>query len=147
MPKTEISTKKKNILELLPKELQSYIGEKNIQKIEELTPFMQEKTIELYKNCQKEGLFFDIVSGRRSFEEESEIYNLYAEKYPSCQIAIPGTSEHEFGKAIDIIVDNNLSNSEKYTKIGRIWQAMGYYWGGDDIDEYWHFDLSNGENL
>lgn len=132
-------------LELLPKELHNYIGEKNIQKIEELTPFMQKKTLELYEKCLKEGLFFDIVSGKRSFEEETKIYNLYAKKYPACQIAIPGTSEHEFGRAIDIIVDNDLSNSEKYTKIGRIWQSMGFFWGGDDIDEYWHFDLSNGE--
>lgn len=131
----------------LPDDLFDYIGKENMNKIKELHPFMQEKTIELYKNCQKEGLFFDIVSGRRSFEEESEIYNLYVEKYPACQLAIPGTGEHELGKAIDIIVDNNLSNSGKYTKIGKIWQSMGYYWGGDDIDEYWHFDLSNGENL
>ncbi len=145
MQKTAISNKKNNKLKFLPKELLNYIGEKNIQKIEKLTPLMQEKTIELYQNCRREGLFFDIVSGRRSFEEETEIYNLYAEKYPACQIAIPGTSEHEFGRAIDIIVDNNLANSEKYTKIGRIWQSMGYYWGGDDIEEYWHFDLSNGE--
>lgn len=126
----------------LPRELQEYIGKDNLEKIKELHPLMQEKTIELYEKCKESDLYFVIVSGRRSYEEQKKLYDEMAHIYGEEKVGIPGKSEHEAGRAIDIKIDNNLSNSEKYTKIGRIWQSTGGYWGGDDIDEYWHLGIS-----
>lgn len=118
-----------------------YIGEENLEKIQDLHPLMQIQIVELYKTCREEGLHFEIVSGKRSFEEQKKLYEEMASIYGEEKIGIPGTTSHEAGLAIDIKVDNTLSNSEKYTQIGDIWKSMGYYWGGDSIDEYWHFDM------
>ena len=41
----------------------------------------------------------------------------------------------------------NLSNNEKYTKAGLLWQQLGGSWGGNTIDEYWHFELDETHSL
>lgn len=129
------------------KVLKSFIGENNLKKIYELDLKMQEKVFKFYELCYQNNIKFDIVSGLRTYEEQKELYDKYAHIYGNDKISLPGTSEHENGMAIDITIDNNLSNNEKYTKAGSLWQQLGGSWGGHTIDEYWHFELDETHSL
>lgn len=128
-------------------DLAEFIKKGNIEKIKTLAPAMQEATIDLYKECKNKGIHFEIVSARRSFEEQKELYDKWASVYGEEKVSLPGKSEHEAGLAIDIKVDNNLSNSIKYNQIAEIWKNIGGYWGGDDIGEYWHFEWNESQNI
>ena len=121
--------------------LKSFIGKNNLKKINELSPKMQEKVFKFYELCYQNNIKFDIASGLRTYEEQKELYDKYAHIYGMEKTGIPGSSEHERGIAIDITIDNNLSNNEKYTKAGLLWEQLGGIWGGNTIDEYWHFEM------
>lgn len=132
---------KDNALKNLSSDVYEYIGSENIEKIKTLSPLMQKSTINLYKECQKIGIYFEIVSARRSFDEQKELYDTMAPIYGVEKIGIPGMSKHEAGMAIDIKIDKSLSNSIKYNQVADIWKKIGGCWGGDNIDEYWHFAI------
>ena len=108
---------------------------------------MQEKVFKFYELCYQNNIKFDIASGLRTYEEQKELYDKYAHIYGNDKISLAGTSEHENGMAIDITIDNNLSNNEKYTKAGLLWQQLGGSWDGNTIDEYWHFELDETHSL
>lgn len=124
-------------------DLAEFITRGNIEKIKTLSLVMQKATIDLYKECRQAGLNFEIVSARRSFEEQKKIYDEWAHIYGVEKTAIPGTSMHEAGLAIDIKIGDTNSYKPEYDKIAEVWKKNGkdYLWGGDDIDEYWHFQL------
>lgn len=128
----------------LSEEMYDYIGSENIKKIKTLAPPMQEATINLYKDCKEVGIHFEIVRGKATYEEQKKLYDEWAPIYGVDKTGVPGTTKHEAGLAIDIKVDNNLSDSIKYNKIAAIWKKNGGYWGGDDIGEYWHFQWGEG---
>lgn len=123
------------------KALKSFIGENNLKKIYELDLKMQEKVFKFYELCFQNNIKFDIASGLRTYQEQKELYDKYAHIYGTDKTGIPGNSEHERGIAIDITIDNNLSNNEKYSKAGLLWEQLEGVWGGNTIDEYWHFEL------
>lgn len=137
-------TFKKQDKKPLPKELLKYIGKENLDKIKALNPAMQAKILELYAKCKENSLHFDIVRGLATYEEQKKLYDEMAPIYGVAKTGIPGTTKHEAGLAIDIKVDDSLSNSIKYTQIADIWKKIGGHWGGDDIDEYWHFQWGEG---
>lgn len=124
-------------------DLAEFIKQENIEKIKTLAPEMQKATVELYEECRKQNLCFQIVSAWRSFEEQEQIYKMCGDKYPT-QVMPPGKSPHQAGLAIDIKIGESCSYSEEYNKIAQIWKEKGHYWGGDDIDEYWHFEIETG---
>lgn len=124
----------------ISEKIASFINEENIEKIKTLSPLMQKEIIWLYEECEKIGLHFSITSARRTYQQQTELYNQYHQLYP-LQVSIPGNSGHEKGVAVDIKIGESLSNSTEYDKVAKIWKRKGFYWGGDDINEYWHFDI------
>lgn len=130
-------------IEYLSKELYEYIGFENIEKIKTLDSLMQKATIILYKECKNIGVYFEIISARRSYEEQKKLYDKYHQLYGDEKICFPGTSTHEAGMAIDIRIGDSNSYNIHYDKVAKIWKNMGkdHYWGGDDIEEYWHFSI------
>lgn len=130
-------------IEHLSEELYKYIRFENIEKIKTLDPLMQKATIILYKECKNIGVHFQIVSARRSFEEQKKLYDEYHQSYGDEKIGFPGKSFHEIGMAIDIKIGDSNSYNVYYDKVAQIWKNMGkdYYWGGNDIEEYWHFSI------
>lgn len=132
-----------NDIEHLSKELYEYIRLENVEKIKTLDPVMQKATIILYKECKNIGVHFEIVSARRSFEEQKKLYDKYHKIYGDEKICFPGSSAHEAGMAIDIKIGDSNSYNVYYDKVAKIWKNMGedYYWGGNDIEEYWHFSI------
>lgn len=127
-------------------DLAEFIKQENIEKIKTLSLLMQKSTIELYKECKEIGINFEIVSARRSFEEQKELYDKWAHIYGVEKVCIPGTSIHEAGLAIDIKIGDSNSYHLAYDKVAEIWKKKGkeYIWCGDYIGEYWHFQLGEG---
>lgn len=127
--------------------INEYIGTANIEKINTLAPIMQKAVINLYKECQKINIYFDIVSARRSFEEQEILYNEMAPIYGDEKVEPPGNSIHEIGMTMDIKIGQSNSYNGYYKDIAKIWKKMHktHYWGGDNIAEYWHFSIKEGD--
>lgn len=114
----------------------------------------------LRAHLQIEGIIIDIDSAYRSLETQENIFlkfmNKYGMDYANKYVAMPGTSEHHTGQAIDLIikkddkwiVDNNeLCNEvEIFDKIHRSLKYFGfilrYPKGKEDVTgfpyEPWH---------
>ena len=84
----------------------------------------------------------NITSGYRSLQEQIYVYNLYG----SQRAAIPGTSKHETGHAVDISItgyDTGNPNDPVIKALGQYWESLGYTWGAKfDFCEPWHFEIS-----
>ncbi len=114
------------------------------------------KYLELKKALKNKGYYLNIRSGYRTFEESKNIYNFYAvemgEDYAEKYVAKPGTSEHNTGMAVDIIVsstkDATITNykSDEYLYLENIAYLYGfiirYPKGKENITGYeyepWH---------
>lgn len=117
---------------------------KNGDFIKDLCPVMQDKVMALLDYAKKEGINVEISSGYRSNEKQTYLYNYYRSKGLYKRAAKPGTSPHEFGRAIDIkaskLSDAQVRKLAKYAK-----EQLGMRWGGDYTNwdtEKWHFDIS-----
>ncbi len=86
--------------------------------------------------AQYNGLHVQVTSTLRSREQQTLLW----ERYVHCQrvgagratclpAAPPGTSDHELGRAFDLIVDGDYRGAAQ-AAIGRLWQQMGGRWGG-----------------
>ena len=112
-----------------------------------LQPQMQTAIQELRKKAQAEGIEFKVTSGFRTTAQQQHLYNTSAAGYA----ARPGTSQHEKGTAVDLLISNQNSTGAKAAKrrLGELWTQMGYTWGGNwsSNREDWHFDLRPSNNF
>ena len=92
--------------------------ENNVVQIHEV---VWENFRQMVNEGVKEGQFFDLTSGYRSFEHQQRTLNaIVAEKGKSVigkKVAIPGTSEHQIGLAID--VSNFTSDGKMRSDVNR----------------------------
>ena len=92
--------------------------------------------LKLKKAIEDKGYFLNIKSGFRLFEESQNIYNSYAnekgEEYARSYVAAPGSSEHNTGLAIDIIISNEENTlktnyqSDEYKYLENIAYLYGF---------------------
>ncbi|OGI00120.1 MAG: hypothetical protein A2Y25_07435 [Candidatus Melainabacteria bacterium GWF2_37_15] len=115
----------------IPQNKPGEISSADWAKIQKLDPQMQAAVSELYKRAGEQGISFNISSGLRTHAEQAATYA----KYGPGRAARPGSSQHEFGRAIDI-----QAGKQDKVRLGQIWQGMGFKWG-KDFGEDWHFDL------
>ena len=106
----------------------------NGDKISQLNPVMQQKTMQLLEFAKARGLKVTITSGYRTKAEQAKLYatNPNAAK----------NSLHCSGKAIDIKIANGTDAD--YKLLGDYAKSIGMRWGGDFKNpgkERWHFDL------
>jgi hypothetical protein len=101
------------------------------------------------------GYKVTLTSGFRTYNEQKDLYNKWLadpNRNPRLKPALPGTSQHESGKAIDVIlVDKNgitlNANSPLRTWTDsdavKIAKKLGFRWGGDfsNQKDVIHFDL------
>jgi D-alanyl-D-alanine carboxypeptidase-like protein len=69
--------------------------------------------------------YAQITSTRRSYQEQSALYDAYvrgASRYPA---APPGRSMHEYGRAWDM-----EAPEWALVQLGQIWERVGGRWGG-----------------
>jgi len=103
-----------------------------------LTPWMEDKLAELLRFADKSGIGAEVVSTRRTCDEQNAIYaGGVATQARGCQ------SWHVWGRAADLRLDGPASD---YALLGAKWKEMGGLWGGDflvhgspDIGHFeWH---------
>lgn len=112
----------------------------------------------MVKAAAKDGVKIRAVSGYRSYARQAELYNyytrIYGQSYASKISAVPGTSEHQTGLAIDVGNNNSACGLQACfadTPVGR-WVAknahkygfiLRYPKGQESITGYsyepWHF--------
>lgn len=127
---------------------QAYTNGKSIQ----LLPIAKEKLEEMLSTASTTGLDIKVLSGYRSFTEQSSLKNAYKVRYGSGANAFSadqGYSEHQLGTAVDLIKgENPLSqsfdtteefkwlkdNAHKYGFVLSYPKGNPYY-----IYEPWHF--------
>lgn len=84
---------------------------------------------EMFDDMRAQGIYPSISSAYRTYEEQEDMLNdkinVYisngyskheAEKLAKQSVAVPGTSEHELGLALDIIADKSKSTNEEVYK-------------------------------
>lgn len=79
---------------------------------------------------------FVITSARRSHMQQEQLYARYLRQVaagePAYTTAVPGTSPHERGLAIDVArLTVDPREDSVLHEAGRVWQSLGGRWGGD----------------
>lgn len=127
---------------------------------------VEKKTAEAYKKLrddlrENDHVIIELDSTYRTVTKQQEIWDSflkeYGEEYTKKYVAVPGTSEHHTGLAIDvklvkegkIIADNDEMNAEKelfskvHAKLAKYGFILRYPIGKEDITGYgaevWHF--------
>ncbi|GAB3755154.1 hypothetical protein GCM10027591_04150 [Zhihengliuella somnathii] len=85
---------------------------------------------ELVAGASRQGHSLRVVSGYRSYDRQRELYNYYVSRYGRAYAdsisALPGTSEHQLGLAVDV---GSLSGSFGTTAAGRWVAANAHRYG------------------
>jgi LAS superfamily LD-carboxypeptidase LdcB len=81
------------------------------------------------------GVNVTITSTRRSLDEQRRLYDNYIHGRSRYPAAKPGSSTHGQGLAFDLHLDPPV-----YAAAGRVWESIGFTWGGRFKDEI-HFDF------
>lgn len=126
---------------------------------------VEKKTAEAYEKLRKElldeGITIELDSTYRTVKEQQEIWDEFeAERgleYAQTYVAVPGTSEHHTGLAIDVkiikdgvVIDDNDDMTAETEIFGKIHEKLSKYGfilrypvGKEDITGYgaevWHF--------
>lgn len=107
---------------------------KNAEKISELSPEMQEKTMMLLDYAKSQGMEVTITSGFRTKAQQEYLLKTRP-KYAAKR------SLHCLGRAIDISIKGKKDSD--YRQLGEYAKSIGMRWGGDfkKVAERWHFDI------
>ena len=116
--------------------------------------------LQLKEELEKEGVYVDLDSARRSIAEQQEIMDSFTEKYgeeyAKMTVAVPGFSEHQTGLALDLylIIDGeDIIENEDLVQYPEVWAKihekladygfiLRYLEGKEDVTGYsyepWH---------
>ncbi len=100
-----------------------------------IDPGLAEAITQLIGVANDAGLQPRITSTLRTYWEQKRLYYRWRSGLSNLPAAVPGTSAHEFGWAVDLIV-----TPETYlADLGSVWTSWGGGWGGarDPV----HFEL------
>ena len=135
-----------------------YTGLDETYKVEKKTAKAYEK---LREDLRKDHIIIELDSTYRTVKQQQEIWNEFEKEegleYTKKYVAVPGTSEHHTGLAVDvklvkdgeIIYDNDEMTKEKklfskiHAKLAKYGFILRYPVGKEDITGYgaevWHF--------
>lgn len=137
---------------------------KSINRMGRVHPVIKETAIEIIKRADREGINVLITDGYRSMEEQAKLYGKGRKSYvykgkdygdPSSAIvtnAKPGSSNHNFGLAIDYALSNADATevyytvNQSYKRVAAIAKSLGFAWGGDwtSFNDYPHLEMTGG---
>lgn len=73
------------------------------------------------------GVRYTITSVYRSTAKQQQLYDRWLKGVNKYPVAKPGTSKHERGLAMDVVMPDWA-----YPQLGAIWQQMGGFWSPKD---------------
>ena len=98
-----------------------------------LVSWMQEPAEYLVRVAAYNGLGPRITSTYRSYQRQKQLYEAYRHGRSEFPAAPPGASYHQYGRAVDIVLNQEWG----YSELGRLWKQMGgRWWPADRI----HFE-------
>jgi peptidoglycan L-alanyl-D-glutamate endopeptidase CwlK len=128
------------MLQASSKLLETLLGKKKIDNptgvqivppLTDLLPEVKEKMDKLIQVCDILGMPIRVTSGFRSFEEQNK---LYAQGRTTAGNIVTnakgGESDHNFGKAFDIVFRKTGYEGD-WEFVGKIGKQLGLKWGGD----------------
>ena len=123
------------------------------QNIETLLAPVQPLARALIESAADVGITIKVISGTRSYEQQSSLYEQGRSK-PGKVVtnARPGSSWHNHGVAFDIGIFQDgkyVPESSLYKTVSVIGKSIGLEWGGDwkTITDEPHYQLTNGKTL
>lgn len=88
-----------------------------------------------------------VLEGHRSLAEQRRLYDGWQRKLPGYNLAaVPGTSNHGWGLAVDFGSPLHLSGSAEHQWMRETAPLFGWWWAGGDFGEPWHFEY-DGRNV
>lgn len=137
----------KKIDRMKPAEAVSPVDDRSEKVIATLLPQVRPITRALVQKATAAGITIRVISGLRSYEEQSALY-AKGRTAPGNKVtnARAGYSNHNFGIAFDIGVfegSKYLPESPKYKAVGALGLDLGLEWGGNwkTIVDQPHFQL------
>ncbi|MBF4549219.1 M15 family metallopeptidase [Pseudoclavibacter sp. VKM Ac-2888] len=83
----------------------------------------------------------DAAEGMRNLDRQNFYYDRFVNKRPGWTVAaVPGTSNHGWGLAVDFGGNLNVSFTEEHAWAAKTAPLFGWVWTGKDFGEPWHFD-------
>jgi len=131
----------------------SILLNRSIRNMGNVHPVVKESALEVIKRAYDEGIYVQISSGYRSYEEQRRLYNQGRSTSGNIVTnAESGESYHNHKLAVDYFLvseDGNDSiwvvNSD-WRRVAVIGKSLGFEWGGDWISfkDYPHLQMSDG---
>lgn len=107
-----------------------------------LNPELIRRVEAFLADAARQGIRLQVVSGFRSYAQQNALYQRAQRGQSHLPAAKPGTSQHEFGRAVDVGVVGKTSTQVSWAtwqKIGAIGTANGLRWLG--AKDRVHFEL------
>lgn len=104
-------------------------------RVSDLDPALVPWVEYLLRVAQYNGLRVAVTSTRRTRAQQQVLH----QRYLQCQrsgsrqclpAAVPGTSDHEVGRAFDLVVNGDYRGPHQRA-LGEFWQSLGGRWAGD----------------
>lgn len=108
-------------------------------KLASVDPELAALVLEMSDELEAQGIPIRVNSALRSTAQQQKLYDNRANNpYP---VAVPGTSKHELGLAVDV-VPVGARSSAIWETIGQTGESLGLRWGGRfSKPDYPHFEL------
>ena len=100
-----------------------------------LHPTLRAGIARLQRVARANGIRVRLTSGRRSRRVQWRLYRHYLMGLSAYPAAVPGTSKHERGLAVDL-----TASPESLEALGALWESWGGTWGGR-FDDPIHFEI------
>lgn len=91
----------------------------------------------LIRVAEYNGLRVQVTSTRRTRAQQAILYQRYqactrTSRTPGTCLpaAVPGTSDHELGRAVDLVVNGDYRGPAQRA-LGEFWRSLGGRWAGD----------------
>lgn len=93
------------------------------------------------------GYRIPLLEGLRSIADQQYYWDRYQGRWTGWTVAaVPGTSNHGWGLALDFGSPLNSSNSAEHDWLTEHCERLGWYWAGSAFGEPWHFEF-DGRNV
>jgi peptidoglycan L-alanyl-D-glutamate endopeptidase CwlK len=110
-------------------------------KLSQVAPELAARVRAMAATLAARGITIRVISGLRSYASQSALYVARASN--PRPVAVPGTSKHETGNAVDLSVAGGT-----WAQAGAAGEAQGLRWGGRFLKkDFPHFELTGGAGV
>lgn len=132
---------------------------RSLNKMGNVQTIVKEKILKMIDQAYRDGIYVQISSGHRTYEEQARLYGQgrpdyswngkrYGHSGPIVTYAKPGKSNHHSGRAVDFFLVTSDGKRALWTvdkhwrHVADIAKSFGFQWGGDwsSFKDYAHLE-------